>query len=112
MRGLSFAAATYEDCLMVATAAPSRSFVPVEFNPAEWSQAEPLYRALLEQPVNSPAELKRWLTDFSELSSVMDEYGSRRYIDKSCHTDDEAIQGRYLQFVEEIEPKIKPPHFQ
>ena len=35
----------------------------------------------------------------------MDEYGSRRYIDKSCHTDDEEIKKRYLQFVEEMEPK-------
>src|SRR5882724_7980791 len=112
MRGLSFAAATYEDCLMVATAARSRSFVPAEFNPAEWSQAEPLFRALLDRPLACPAELERFLADFSELASVMGEYFSRRYIDKSCHTDDEGIKRRFLQYVEEIDPKLKPLYFE
>jgi oligoendopeptidase F len=97
---------------MVATAAPSRSFVPTEFNPAEWSQAEPLFRALLDRPLACPAELERFLADFSELASVMAEYFSRRYIDKSCHTDDEGIKRRFLQYVEEIDPKLKPLYFE
>src|SRR3712207_2409554 len=75
---------------------PARSFVPREFDPADWSQVEPLYRELLGREVESAAALERWLADFSELSSVVDEYGSRRYIDKSCHTDDEGIRARYL----------------
>jgi len=89
-----------------------RTIVPKEFDPSDWSQAEPIYRELLERPIDSPAALTKWLADFSELSSVMDEYGSRRYIDKSCHTDDEGIKKRYLQYVEEIEPKTKPLHFE
>jgi oligoendopeptidase F len=56
-------------------------------------------------------QLTGWLVDFSELASVVDEYGSRRYIDKSCHTDDEAIKKRFMQFVEEVEPGIKPLAF-
>jgi oligoendopeptidase F len=97
---------------MPATAVPMRTFVPVEFDPADWSRGEPLYRALVERPLNSVADLEKWLADFSELTSVMDEYGSRRYIDKSCHTDDKEIERRYLQYVEEIEPKVKPLHFE
>ena len=62
--------------------------------------------------MQTPAELEEWLADFSELSAVVDEYGSRRYIDKSCHTDDSGIEAAYLHFVERIEPKIKPLHFQ
>ena len=42
----------------------------------------------------------------------MDEYGNRRYIDKSCHTDDAEVEKRYMHFVEEIDPKIKPFNFQ
>jgi oligoendopeptidase F len=101
---------------MVATApaaAPRpRSFVPQQFDPSDWSQAEPLYRGLLARAIDSPADAERFLADFSELSSVVDEYGSRRYIDKSCHTDDEQVKARYLQYVEEIEPKVKPLHFE
>jgi oligoendopeptidase F len=95
---------------MPANAYPRR-FVPVDLDPSNVSQLEKIYQELLNRPISSPAELIRWLTDFSELSSVVDEYGSRRYIDKSCHTDDETIQKRYMQFVEEVEPRIKPLGF-
>jgi oligoendopeptidase F len=95
---------------MVASA-PVRKFVPVEFAPADLGQVTPLYESLLARPIASAAELERWLADVSELSSVIDEYGSRRYIDKSCHTEDKAIEARFMQFVEEVEPKIKPLFF-
>ena len=93
-------------------AAPVRSFVPTTLDVSQFSQLEPLYRQLLERSLETDAEAERWLGDFSELSSVVEEYGSRRYIDKSCHTDDPAIEKAYLHFVEEIEPKIKPLYFE
>jgi oligoendopeptidase F len=79
---------------------------------ADFSLDEPLYRALLDRPVNTPDDLRRWLADVSELTAVLNEYGSRRYIDKSCHTDDPEIEKRYLHFVEHIDPKIKPLQFE
>src|SRR5688572_13502280 len=96
---------------MVASAPPCRTFCPKDLAVAEWSQLEPLYKSLLARSPNSPAELEQWLKDVSELSSVVDEYGSRRYIDKSCHTDDPAVEARYLQFVEQVEPRVKPLYF-
>ncbi len=91
---------------------PARRFVPEEFNPGDLNQVTPLYESLLGRPIQSAGDLEGWLRDISELSSVIDEYGSRRYIDKSCHTDDKQIEARFMQFVEEIEPKIKPLFFQ
>src|SRR6266550_4745690 len=88
--------------------APKRSFVPQDVDIADFSRIEPLYRALLDRPVDSAEQLQKWLADFAELTAAVDEYGSRRYIDKSCHTDDKAIEQRYLHFVENVEPKIKP----
>lgn len=96
---------------MVATA-PQRSFVPKDLDVADFRQIEPLYQSLLTRPMRSAADLEQWLEDFSELSAVIDEYGSRRYIDKSCHTDDAEIEKAYLHFVENVEPKIKPLYFQ
>ena len=90
---------------------PSRRFVPRDADPSDFSQLEKLYRELLDRPIPGVPEMNRWLTDFSELASVVDEYGSRRYIDKSCHTEDEAIKKRFLQFVEEVEPGVKPMAF-
>ena len=82
-----------------------------DLEPSDFAATEALYRQLLERPLDNSEQLSRWLTDFSELASVVDEYGSRRYIDKSCHTDDEAIKKRFMQFVEEVEPKVKPLAF-
>jgi oligoendopeptidase F len=96
---------------MPATLPPHR-YVPPGLDVADFSKLEILYRGLLFRPVDSLEQLQRWMDDFSELTAVVDEYGSRRYIDKSSHTDDEAIKRRYLHFVEEVEPKIKPLVFQ
>lgn len=97
---------------MVATNAATRSFVPQNLDVADFVKLEPLYRQLLDRPVGNAAELERWLADFSELTAVIGEYHCRRYIDKSCHTDDPAIEQAYLHFVEQIEPRIKPLHFE
>jgi oligoendopeptidase F len=105
--GAAFSAPLTEEPSMVA-AAPKRTFVPQSLDPADWAQIEPLAERLLDRTVHSPAELERWLLDFSELFSVLDEYGARRYIDKSCHTDDTEIEKRFLHYVENIEPRFKP----
>lgn len=88
-----------------------RRFVPADFNPADASQIEALADKLQKRAINSPTELEQWLLDFSEFSAVVDEDGSRKYINKTCHTEDETIQKAYLQFVEEIEPRLKPIEF-
>ncbi len=90
----------------------TRKFVPAQFNPADWAQIEPLFKKLQETEIKSVAELEAWLANFSELSSVIDEYSSRKYIDKSCHTDDPAIEKAFMHFVENVEPKIKPVYFE
>jgi len=95
---------------MVATAL-QRQFVPANVDPADFGQLEPLYQRLLDQPINSVDDLEKWLADMSELTAVVDEYGSRRYIDKSCHTEDAQIEARFLHFIENVEPKIKPLFF-
>ena len=89
-------------------AAYPRKFVPADFDPSDFNNIEPLYRRLLDRPISSPQELTRWLEDVSELSSAVDEYGSRRYIDMSCHTDDPEVEKRFLHYIEQIEPKVKP----
>lgn len=96
---------------MIADARP-RSFVPTTLNAGDFAEIEPLYLQLLDRPLETQAQAERWLVDFSELTSVLNDSGNRLYINKSCHTDDPEIEKAYLRFVEEIEPKIKPLHFQ
>lgn len=98
--------------LMLAQTTDRRTFVPATLDVADWSQIEPLLQQLQAEPIDSPQALETWLTRTSELSGVIDEYGARRYIDKSCHTDDEAIEKAFMHFVENIEPKLKPVFFE
>ena len=96
---------------MPSTTVPARRFVPQEIDLSKFEQIEPLYTQLLERPIVSAQAAEQWLLDASELSAAVDEYGARRYIDKSCHTDDAEIERRFMQFVEQVEPKIKPLQF-
>lgn len=97
---------------MVAQVALKRKFVPQNLDVADWSQLEPMYRALLDRPMVSLGDLQEWLTDFSEMCAAVDEYGARRYIEKSCHTEDDGIEKRFMHFIENIDPKIKPLFFE
>lgn len=84
---------TFERCYLSADADLGRPEV-----------VESYYRELESRTVGSPAALEQWLGDWSELDSWLDEAGSVRYVEMTCHTDDAAIEERYLSFIEEIEP--------
>lgn len=90
--------------------APKRKFVPTEVSFADFSQLGKLYQSLLDRKINSADELEKWLLDYSELYSVIDEYAQQCYIDKSCHTDDAKIEERFLHYHENIEAQMKPMH--
>ncbi len=92
-------------------AAPS-SFIPANLDPADWAAVEPLYRELLARDLDTPDALAAWLNDFSDLTCVMAEYGERALIDKACHTDDPAIDRRFVQWITELEPAVKPLAFE
>jgi oligoendopeptidase F len=90
------------------SSAPVRHFVPADLDPADWSQAEPLYQNLADRDLPDAEAIESWLKDYSELSAVIGEFGARRNIDYACHNDDPAIEKAYLHWVENIVPKLKP----
>src|SRR5260370_24829286 len=73
-----------------------------------WEQIEPWYRKLLDRPIGSPEELEIWLFDVGELGAAVGEEGVRRYIAMTCQTDDPEREAAHLEYVREIEPKLKP----
>ncbi len=91
---------------------PNKSgFVPADLDAAQFEQLEPLYNALLEREVSTPAELERWLLDQSDLVSAVGEKRARLYIAQSCNTEDKAINAAWESFIENVPPKIKPLEF-
>jgi oligoendopeptidase F len=86
---------------------PHRWLPPVvEFQ--TWDLIEPWYRRLLERPIDSPEDLENWLLDAGELNGAVGQEGARRYIAMTCQTDDLQREQAHLEFVREIEPKLKP----
>jgi oligoendopeptidase F len=90
-----------------------RQFVPAQLNLGDWTQLAPLFDQLESRcaSAQTSAELESWLLAWGELSAALDEEASRRYIAMSCHTDDADAEKAYLQFVEDIEPQLKPRQF-
>ncbi|MEM8873524.1 MAG: M3 family oligoendopeptidase [Planctomycetota bacterium] len=96
----------------VAARRRQRTFVPADFDASDWGQIEPLGQQLLDAKLGTADEAEAWVNRLSELYAAIDEYGSRKYIEKSCNTEDEAIKKAFLHFVENIEPKLKPMMFE
>ena len=90
---------------------PERRFVPTHADLGDWAQVEPLFRALLQRPVTSSAQLEAWLADCSELAAALSEERTRRYVSMTQRTDDPEREAAYLHFVREIQPRAEPLSF-
>ena len=91
-----------------------RAFVPADLKLDNWKAIEPFFNQLAERigGCESVADLEAWILEVSELSAILDEDGSRRYIAMTCHTSNEDAKKGYLDFVENIEPGMKEGFFQ
>src|SRR5947199_4275711 len=90
-----------------------RRFVPEKIDWGDGSQSAPLFDGLETHAAQckDAADLESWLLDWSELNAAVDEESSRRYIAMTCHTNNAEAERAYLQFVEQIEPQLKPAQF-
>ncbi|MBZ0173221.1 MAG: M3 family oligoendopeptidase, partial [Phycisphaerales bacterium] len=86
-------------------------FVPADLDAATWERVEPLWRALMDRPVESAGELEAWLLDRSELDAACSESAAGLYINMTCDTADEAAAGAYRAYIEKVAPKMKPAAF-
>ncbi len=81
-------------------------FVPNQLNATSWEQLEPLYEDLVSRPLDNVKQLETLIKDESELREWVSEAGSRLYVAMTCSTDDEQKKNAYLDFVEDVEPKL------
>jgi oligoendopeptidase F len=85
-----------------------RHFLPKTLIIDSWQKIEPFYKELSERPLNTPAELVKWMKDSSELEAVVNEDASWRYIRMTCDNANEKLVNDYTFFINEIEPRIAP----
>lgn len=98
--------------LTISTARKKRNFVSEDFVPNTWETIEPYYKKLVEADINDMASFRIWLSNRSELESIISEDAGWRYIRMTCDTSNEANQEAYTYFVSEIDPKIAPLNHQ
>ena len=93
--------------------AKPRTFVPVNIDLGNWPLIAPLFDHLETHAAQagSVAELEEWLLDWSELNAALDEEAARRHIAMTCHTDNAEAEKAYLDFIENVEPQLKPRQF-
>jgi len=88
-----------------------RRFVADDADLGDWSQIEPYFHRLAEAPLDRPEQLEAWLLKGSELAACLDQERVSREVAMTQATDDEAREKHFLDFVENIQPKLKPQMF-
>jgi oligoendopeptidase F len=86
----------------------NRSYLPINFSFAIWSQIAPFFEELKDRPINTVDELHKWLVDRSELEAAIQEDVGWRYIRMSCDTTNEQYSHDYNFFVTDIQPQLSP----
>jgi oligoendopeptidase F len=87
---------------------PARRFLPEDFVLTTWDQVKTYFDDLLERPLHSMADLKKWFSDRSELESIIAEDLAWRYIRMTCYTENKDYLKSYQDFIENIQPRISP----
>lgn len=88
------------------------AFLPAQLDATRWETIEPYFQKLLERPVNSREELEQWLLDRSVLDAACSEAQAVLYVNMTCHTEDQAAQRAYADYIQNIPPKLKPVSFE
>ena len=87
---------------------PARKFLPEDFVLTSWGKLKPFYDDLLNRPLDSMRDLKKWFADRSELESVISEDLAWRYIRMTCYTENQDYLKSYQDFIQNIQPEIAP----
>lgn len=85
-----------------------RSFLPKNLQIASKDDILPFYEQLIQRPISDPETFKQFLSDVSELESVVSEDHAWRYIRMTCDTSNKDHEAAYLLFVQEIQPHLAP----
>jgi len=90
----------------ISTTPPARTFLGDNFELTNVESVKPFYENLVERPIDTLEEFKKFLKDRSELESYLSENFAWRYIKMTCDTTDKEVKAHFDQFVSEIQPEL------
>ncbi len=70
-----------------------------------WDTYKPYFEELNKRPLTDEST-KAWLKDWSDMSRLLEEIGTQAYINTTLDTTNEAYRDRYMQLVENLQPKL------
>ena len=82
------------------------SYVNDDFDPSSWKEVEAYTEELLNRKISCSKCLEGIIRDASELSEHISEKGALLYIGMTCDTENEEKKGAFLDFVENVRPKL------
>ena len=82
------------------------SFVPSDFDATKWENIEPFMKELKDRKLSCSSCLEKFIHDRSSLGEFISETRAKIYIKMTCFTDDKEVQKSWMDFVENIEPKL------
>lgn len=85
-----------------------RKFLPKDLKVENFSSVEKYFVDLEQRAIVSKDDLLKWMSDWSELESMLSEDLGWRYIKTNCNTQDKEASKAFEYFIAEIEPKIAP----
>ncbi|HEU4418914.1 MAG TPA: M3 family oligoendopeptidase [Planctomycetota bacterium] len=86
---------------------PEWHFVPKNLDAGSFEALEPLFDELAGRPLQTAAQLERWLRDESELQSRIDAEQARRYVRMTRDTANAAAKDAYLAMEQATMPRAK-----
>ena len=84
----------------------TRSFVDDDFDPSVWDEINPYVDELLNRKISCSKCIEGIIRDASELSEHISEKGALLYIAMTCDTESDEKRSSFLDFVENIRPKL------
>jgi oligoendopeptidase F len=88
-----------------------RKYVPAG-TPFDWENLSRIFDELNSRPIDSLAELQKWISDEDELNAIIYEQKALRLINYSRQTDNEEYSKEYTSFIQDMDPHVKVASFE
>jgi len=82
------------------------TFIPGDFDASSWENIEPYVDDLIQRNLSCSSCLEKLISDSSNLAEHISETGALLYIGMTCDTENETKKNDFLNFVENVRPKL------
>ena len=82
------------------------TFIPEDFDASSWENIEPYVDDLIQRNLSCSSCLEKLISDSSNLAEHISETGALLYIGMTCDTENQTKKNDFLNFVENIRPKL------